>query len=64
MAPEDQEDTTFCTPKGIFCYKVMPVGLKNVGATHQRAMQTIFGDTLHKIVECYVDDLVVKSKRR
>ncbi|XP_056695837.1 uncharacterized protein [Spinacia oleracea] len=64
MAPEDQEATAFRTPKGIFCYKVMPFGLKNAGATYQRAMQKIFEDMMHKIVECYVDDLVVKSKKR
>jgi len=29
MAPEDQEAIVFTTPKGIFCYKVMPFGLKN-----------------------------------
>ncbi|KAG9446056.1 hypothetical protein H6P81_012184 [Aristolochia fimbriata] len=51
-------------PKGIFCYKVMPFGLKNAGATYQRAMQNIFDDFLHKRVECYVDDLVVKTKQR
>jgi len=59
MATEDQEATAFRTLKGIFCYKVMPFGLKNVGATYQRAMQTIFKDMLHKMVECYVDDIVV-----
>ncbi|XP_070008528.1 uncharacterized protein [Nicotiana sylvestris] len=57
MAPKDEELTTFRTPKGIYCYKVMPFGLKNVGATYQRAMQNIFDDLLHKNVECYVDDL-------
>ena len=60
MAPKDKELTTFRTPKGIYCYKVMPFGLKNAGATYQRAMQKIFDDMLHKNVECYVDDLVVK----
>jgi len=64
MAPEDQEATAFRTPKGIFCYKVMPFSLKNARQTYQRAMQTIFDDMLHKIVECYVDDLMVKSKKR
>jgi len=64
MVLEDQEATTFCTPKGMFCYKIMSFGLKNARATHERAMQAIFEDILHKIVECYVDDLVVKSKRR
>jgi len=64
MALEDQEATAFRTPKGIFCYKVMPFGLKNAGATYQRAMPTIFKDIAHKEMECYVDDLAVKSKKR
>jgi len=64
MALEDQEATAFCTPKGIFCYKAMPFRLQNARATYQRAMQTIFDDILHKKVEWYVDDLVVKSKTR
>ena len=34
MAPEDMENTTFLTMWGIFCYKVMPFGLKNAGATY------------------------------
>ncbi|KAA0034032.1 uncharacterized protein E6C27_scaffold65G00160 [Cucumis melo var. makuwa] len=64
MALSDEEMTAFKTPKEIYCYKVMPFGLKNVGATYQRAMQKVFDYMLHKYVECYVDDLVVKSKRR
>ncbi|GKV21559.1 hypothetical protein SLEP1_g31529 [Rubroshorea leprosula] len=64
MDPKDEEITAFQTPKGIYYYKVMPFALKNAGATYQRAMQMIFSDMLHKLVECYVDDLVVKSKRR
>ncbi|KAL0457850.1 UNVERIFIED_CONTAM: Transposon Tf2-12 polyprotein [Sesamum latifolium] len=64
MAPADEELTAFRTPKGIYCYNVMPFGLKNAGTTYQRAMQRIFDDMLHKNVECYVDDIVVKSKKR
>ncbi|KAM1666585.1 hypothetical protein ACFX2K_046163 [Malus domestica] len=64
MALEDEELTAFRTPKGIYCYKVMPFGLKNAGATYQRVMQNIFNDMLHKNVECYVDDVVVKTKKR
>ncbi|KAG9453411.1 hypothetical protein H6P81_006315 [Aristolochia fimbriata] len=64
MDPKDEELTAFRTPKGIFCYKVMPFGLKNAGATYQRAMQNIFDDFLHKRVKCYVDDLVVKTEQR
>ncbi|KAL0381152.1 UNVERIFIED_CONTAM: Transposon Tf2-12 polyprotein [Sesamum angustifolium] len=64
MAPADEELTAFRTPKGIYCYKVIPFGLKNAGAIYQRAMRKIFDDMLLKNVECYVDDLVVKSKKR
>ena len=64
MIPKDEELTAFRTPKGIYCYKVMPFGLKNASATYQQAMQKIFDNVLHKYVECYVDDLVVKTKRR
>ena len=42
----------------------MPFGLKNAGATYQHAMKKIFYDMLHKNVKCYVDDLVVKSRKR
>ncbi|KAL0373848.1 UNVERIFIED_CONTAM: hypothetical protein Sradi_3300500 [Sesamum radiatum] len=62
MAPANKELMAFPTPKGIYCHKVMSFGLKNVDATYQRAMQRIFDDMLHKKIECYVDDLVVKSK--
>lgn len=64
MTPEDEKLTTFRTPKGIYCYKVMPLGLKNAGAKYQCPMQKIFDDMLHKNVECYVDDVVVKTKKR
>ncbi|KAG9450039.1 hypothetical protein H6P81_010004 [Aristolochia fimbriata] len=64
MDPKHEEKTAFRMPKGIFCYKVMSFGLKNAGATYQRAMQKIFDDFLHKFVECYVDDLVVRTKSR
>ncbi|KAK4394232.1 Retrovirus-related Pol polyprotein from transposon gypsy [Sesamum angolense] len=64
MAPTDEERTTFHTPKGIYRYKLIPFGLKNADTTYQKAMQRIFDDMLHKNVECYVDDLVVKSKKR
>ena len=64
MAPEDEVHIAFQTLKGIYCYKVMPFRLKNAGATYQRAMQQIFDDILHKIVQCYVDDLVVKTKKK
>ena len=62
MAPEDMEKTTFITPWGTFCYRVMPFGLKNAGATYQRAMTTLFHDMMHKEIEVYVDDMIAKSR--
>ncbi|XXG42081.1 hypothetical protein AAC387_Pa01g2429 [Persea americana] len=64
MHPEDEKHTSFRTPFGVYCYTVMPFGLKNAGATYQRAMMKIFQDMQHKTVECYVDDLAVKSQRK
>ena len=61
MAPEDMEKTTFITEWGVYCYRVMPFGLKNVGATYQRAATTILHDMMHNEVEVYVDDMIVKS---
>ena len=40
----------------------MSFGLKNAGATYQRAIQMCFADELHRNVEAYVDDVVVKTK--
>ena len=62
MALEDMEKTTFLTMWGIFCYKVMPFGLKNVGETYQRAIVTLFHDMMHKEIEVHVDDMIAKSQ--
>ncbi|PKI58275.1 hypothetical protein CRG98_021357 [Punica granatum] len=62
MAEEDKIKTTFTTMWGTFCYRVMPFGLKNAGATYQRAMVTLFHDMMRKEVEVYVDDMIAKSK--
>ncbi|RVW24845.1 Retrovirus-related Pol polyprotein from transposon 297 [Vitis vinifera] len=64
MAPEDMEKTSFITEWGTYCYRVMPFGLKNAGATYQRAATTLFHDMMHRDVEVYVDDMIVKSRGR
>ncbi|CAL1353738.1 unnamed protein product [Linum trigynum] len=64
MTEEDRAKTAFMTPFGNFCYKVMAFGLKNAGATYQRMVNQVFRKQLGRNVEAYVDDLIVKSKRR
>jgi len=48
----------------VYYYTVIPSGLKNGGATYQRAMSTIFHSHLWKMVECYVDDIGTKSRNK
>ena len=64
IAPKDVEKTAIRTPMGNFYYIVMPFGLKNASATYQRAMTAIFHDMMHQELEDYVDDIVVKSRKR
>ena len=44
-----------------YCYRVMPLGLKNAGATYQRLMDKIFQEQIGQNVEVYVDDMVAKT---
>ena len=62
MDEEDQEKTTFITSQGLYCYKVMPFGLKNAGATYQRLVNKMFNKKISRNMEVYVDDMLVKSK--
>ena len=64
MAPEDREKTSFITEWGTYCYRVMPFGLKIAGATYKREATTPFHDMMHRDVEDYVDDMIVKSRDR
>jgi hypothetical protein len=62
LKEEDQNKTSFITPFGAYCYKTMSFGLKNVGATYQRAIQTCLSEQIGDNAEAYVDDVVVKTK--
>ena len=62
LAKSDCIKTSFITPFGAYCYITMPFGLKNAGATYQRAMQRCLHDQLGCNVEAYVDDVVIKSQ--
>jgi hypothetical protein len=63
MAPKDIHKTAFRVPSavGLFEYVVMTFGLKNADATYQRAMNYNYHDLIGKLVEIYIDDVVVKS---
>jgi len=61
MASSDMDKTAFITDDANYFYRVMPFGLKNVGATYQRLMDKVFTHLIGHYVEVYVDDKVVKS---
>jgi len=62
MYPEDEKHTSFRTLLGVYYYTVTPFRLKNTGATYQRAMSIILCNHLRKTVDCYVDDIAIKSR--
>jgi len=64
MQPRDECKTTFMTETCCYCYKVMPFGLKNAGATYQRLMDKVLAPMLGRNVQAYVDDMVVTSQER
>jgi hypothetical protein len=60
---DDQIKTSFITPFSAYCYMTMSFGLKNAGATYQRAIQECLEKEIQdELVEAYVDDIVVKTK--
>ncbi|KAL2319478.1 hypothetical protein Fmac_028447 [Flemingia macrophylla] len=61
MFPPDESNTAFITEHANYCYKVMPFGLKNTGATYQRLMDKVFRAQIGHNMEVYIDDMVVKS---
>ena len=50
MHPRDESKTAFMTDTCSYCYKVMPFGLKNAGATYQRLMDKILAPMLGRNV--------------
>ena len=62
MYPPNAEKTSFITPHRLFCYNVMPLRLKNVGATYQRLVTKMFRSLIWKTMEVYIYDMLIKSK--
>ncbi|CAL8112506.1 unnamed protein product [Prunus armeniaca] len=64
MHEDDKVKTSFIIEKGTYCYKVIPFGLKNAGATYQRLMNKIFKEHIDKTMEDYVDNMLVKAPQQ
>jgi hypothetical protein len=63
LKKEDEEKTAFITPYGVFCYQVMPFGLKNAGATYQRMMQNCLESQIGRNMQVYIDDVVITTRK-
>ena len=64
MNKADEEKTSFTTPFGTYCYVRMPEGLRNAGCTFNRMIKKVLGDQLGRNISAYVDDVVVRSKKK
>jgi hypothetical protein len=62
LKKEDEEKMAFITPYGVFCYQVMPFGLKNAGTTYQRMMQNCLGSQIGCNIQVYIDDVVITTR--
>jgi hypothetical protein len=63
LKKEDEEKTAFITPYGVFCYQVMPFGLKNAGATYQWMMQSCLGSQIGRNIQVYIDDVGITTRK-
>jgi hypothetical protein len=63
LKKEDEEKIAFITPYGVFCYQVMPFGLKNAGATYQRMMQNCLGSQIGQNIQVYINDVVITTRK-
>jgi hypothetical protein len=62
LKEEDQIKAAFITPLGAYAYTTMSFKLKNAGATYQWAIQLCLADQLHRNVEAYMDDVIIKTR--
>jgi hypothetical protein len=63
LKKEDEEKTAFITPYGVFCYQVMPFGLKNAAATYQWMMQNCLRSQIGRNIKLYIDDVVITTRK-
>ena len=58
--PLNEDKTMLITDREIYCYKVIPFGSKNTGATFQRMISKVFKEEIEHTIEAYIDDVFVK----
>jgi hypothetical protein len=64
MRKENEEFISFVTPFETYCFVRMAEGLRNAGTTFVRMTSTVLKSQVGKNLQAYVDDIVVKSKKR
>ena len=62
MDEEDADKTTFIMTWGVYHHRVMPFGLKNVGVIYMRVLMNIIHKMIHKEIEVYVYDVIIKCR--
>lgn len=63
MALEDKEKIAFITNLGLFCYREMPFGLRNVRTTYQWLVNKVFEEQFGYNMEVYKDNMLIKSRK-
>jgi hypothetical protein len=63
LKKQDKEKIAFITPYGIFCYQVVPFGLKNAGATYQRMMLNFLESQTGHNIQVYINDMVITTRK-
>jgi hypothetical protein len=64
LKEEDEEKIAFITAYGVYCYQVMPFGLKNASATYQHMMQNCLEHRIGCNVQVYIDDVVITTRSK
>ena len=63
ISKESQEFTSFMTPKGIYRWLRLPMGLTGGGSYFQHSLATkVLAGLIHKSCELYLDDCMVNAK--
>lgn len=61
MMPKDEKKTFFIIDQGLYCYKIMTFGLKNIEATYQRLINRIFKNQVGRNMNVYINGMLVKN---